>query len=55
LRNKISTAAAGPHAGVATHSYKWSALVIIAIVDQEGHQTKTLEWLPAEQLTPVKV
>jgi hypothetical protein len=36
------------------HSYEWSALVIIATVDQEGHQTTTLEWLPAEHLTPVK-
>jgi hypothetical protein len=36
------------------HSYRWSALVIIATVDADGHQTTILEWLPAEQLTPVK-
>jgi hypothetical protein len=36
------------------HSYEWSALVIIAAIDGEGHQTTTLEWLPAEQLTPLK-
>jgi hypothetical protein len=36
------------------HAYRWSALVIIVAVDVEGHQTTTLEWLPAEQLTPVR-
>jgi hypothetical protein len=29
-------------------------LVIVAVIDWDGHQTRTLEWLPIERLTSVK-
>ena len=54
LRSKTgaSTTAGSCSSGGATHTS--GALVIIAVADKDGHQTTTLEWLPVEQLTPVK-
>jgi hypothetical protein len=36
------------------HSYRWSALVLVAEMDSNSHQVTTLQWLPIERLTPVK-
>lgn len=36
------------------HSYRWSALVVVTVVDEKGQPSTCTEWLPAEVLTPVK-
>ncbi len=36
------------------HSYRWAALVVVTVVDDDGRPSSCTEWLPAEILTPVK-
>ena len=37
-----------------SHSYRWTALVLVSSVDEEGRPTATQQWVPAERLTPVR-
>jgi len=36
------------------HSYRWTALVVVTMVDEQGKPSTRTEWLPAEILTPVR-
>ena len=36
------------------HSYRWTALVLVSGVDEQGRPTAAQHWVPAERLTPVR-